>query len=1061
MSDKHFAKLKMDDLTVVIGVDVGGTNTDAVVLDKSTETARILSEVKTTTTADIASGVRESIRLVLLNLQDRFTKLAVQQVNVGTTHFVNAVVQGKRLAKVSVIRLCGTASKRLPPFSDFPESFAEKIQGSVFMTSGGCQFDAQEISEIDENEILSCLDMLKAKGESNIVVSGIFSPIRQDQEIKVVNLIKEHYPEASVTASHLIGRLGLLERENAAIMNECIKPLCKEAINGFRESLEDLGLKCPLFLTQNDGTIMSEDTALQFPVHTFASGPTNSMRGAAFLSGLEDAFVIDVGGTSTDVGVLTKGFPRHASAEVKIAGIRTNFRMPDVISIGLGGGSYVKSELNKVKVGPLSAGYRIPNEAYVFAEDGDLTDRLMTATDIAVAAGLAEVGNPENVAYIPHELVQSGVSVIQNMISNCIDQMRFNDRNIPLILVGGGSILVDTSKEFEGVSAVVKPDHYGVANAVGAALSQVSASIDRTVDLQTYIDASEMDTELNMKQSQKSKDGLMIASLNDSVRREFLKKARDKALEETIKQAKEEVLKAGGAKQTVQLLDKEDIPVSYIPGNATRLLVKVTAEMELQTETKYMFMIDSLKNKHSPQNLVKEKQTVTATGKRLESSEEEAITETTEYAPNINETTGEWLLCPYDIECLYIGAGILATGGGGNPHLGKISALRALKTGKRMRVVTPSMFFKSADKKNDLVVNVAFMGAPLVIYEKPMSGNESRGALESMQDMFNERQYRDGEMLNAAGVDIKTEGGATFIENYKLTKKQDTFRMGEHRVAAVMGMEIGGLNSMEPLIVGAELDLPIIDCDGMGRAFPELQMISQFMYGCESYPSAVADDKGQCAVLLKCDNAKQLEECFRRICITMGCTAGIVLSYINAKQVLDYTIQHSLSYAWRIGRTILEARRQNKSAVEEMMKCTNGRLLINGKLTDVRREITGGFTKGRIVIDGLETFAGKTITIDFQNEFLVARYEEEGQAGDVLACVPDLITVLDIDTAQPIPTEEVHYGMRISVVAMPVSPLMATERALKWVGPQAFGYSSDILYTPVSEFPNYGPIGPI
>ena len=1047
----------MGDLVVVIGVDVGGTNTDAVVLDKSSGTPRILSDVKTATTSDVTSGVREATRLVLLKLKNEFTQLAVQQVNIGTTHFVNAVVQGQNLAKVSVIRLCGTASKRLPPFSDFPESFAEKIQGSVFMTNGGCQFDAQEITEVDTDEILSCLETLKSKGERNIVVSGIFSPIRKDQEINVVNFIKEHYPEASVTASHLIGRLGLLERENAAILNECIKPLCRKTIQGFRHSLQDLGLECPLFLTQNDGTIMSEEIALQFPVHTFASGPTNSMRGAAFLSGLQDAFVVDIGGTSTDVGVLIKGFPRHASAEVKVGGVRTNFRMPDVVSIGLGGGSYVKAKSDALKIGPLSAGYRIPDEAYVFAKDGDLTGRSLTATDIAVAAGLAKVGNSENTSSVSRELVHKGISVMHEMVSSCIDQMRFNDRNIPLILVGGGSILIDSQNSFEGVSSVVTPEYYGVANAVGAALSQVSASIDRTVDLQKYIDTSDIDFDLQHPHDDDD-NGKHFASLSDNIRRELLKKARDKALEETIKQARQEALKSGGSEQSIQLLDKEDIPVSYIPGNATRILVKVTAEMELQTRKKFTVTLESLRNMNIPETLVREKQTVTATGKLLE--EETATTPTAVYEPNINETTGEWMLSPYDIECLYIGAGILATGGGGNPHLGKISAQQALKMGKRMRVVTPSKFYKTADKKKDIVVNVAFMGAPLVIYEKPMSGNESRGALESLQDMYNERQYNEEEIKVTNGVEVETEGGATFIENYKLTRKQETFRMGDKTVAGVMGMEIGGLNSMEPLIIGAELDLPILDCDGMGRAFPELQMISQFMYGCNSYPSAVADDKGQCAVLLKCDNAKQLETCFRRICITMGCTAGIVLGYLNAEQVTKYAIQNSLSYAWRIGRTILEARRENKHAVTEMMKCTNGRLLINGKLSDVRREITGGFNKGRIVIDGFESFVDKRVTIDFQNEFLVARYEEDGRAGDVLACVPDLITVLDIDTAQPIPTEEVHYGMRVSVVAMPVAPIMATETALKWVGPQAFGYSTDIQYRPVSEYPNYGPIGP-
>ena len=285
----------MDAPVVVIGIDVGGTNTDAVVVDRVRGKARVLSAAKTLTTADITSGVKEAIRLALLKLENRFTSVAVQQVNIGTTHFINAVVEGKRLAKVSVIRLCGTASKRLPPFSDFPSNIADAIKGSVFLVNGGYQFDGQDITKLDKTELLSVVETLKSRGERHIVVSGIFSPVRPDQEDEVVELIKTHYPEASVTASKSTGRLGLLERENAAILNECIRPLCVEVINGFRTSLGELGLDCPMFLTQNDGTIIHEDLALKFPVNTFASGATNSMRGAAFLSGVHDALVVDIG----------------------------------------------------------------------------------------------------------------------------------------------------------------------------------------------------------------------------------------------------------------------------------------------------------------------------------------------------------------------------------------------------------------------------------------------------------------------------------------------------------------------------------------------------------------------------------------------------------------------------------------------------------------------------------------------------------------------------------------------------------------------------------------------
>ena len=1055
-----FGIKNMEDLTVIIGIDVGGTNTDAVVLEKSTGTAKVLASVKTTTTGDITSGVRKAIRLVLLKLEDRVSEVNIQQVNIGTTHFVNAVVQGKNLAKVSVIRLCGTASKRVPPFSDFTESLAEKIKGSHFMSSGGCQFDGQEISAVDENEIISYLNILKERGEKNIVVAGIFSPVRQDQEIKVVELINKQYPEASVTASHMIGKLGLLERENAAILNECIKPLCLEVIKGFRLSLQDLSIECPLYLTQNDGTIISEEAALQFPVHTFASGPTNSMRGAAFLSGLENAFVVDIGGTSTDTGVLMKGFPRHASSEVKVGGIRTNFRMPDVISIGLGGGSYVTERNKKLKVGPLSAGYKLADEAYVFAENCDLSGRAVTTTDIAVAAGFANIGNAENVKSLPDEFTESAVTTIHEMISKSLDQMRFSDEKMPLILVGGGSIIVDDRKQFDGVSEIIKPEFYDVANAIGAALSQVSATIERTVDLEMYSDASKMLSPEEQKQANiKPGENVNFSSLSDDIRKILLTKSRDEALEQIAQDCTQCVLKLGGKADTIKLIDKEDIAINYIPGNATRILVKVVAELEPVSEKIHQLRLNVVRSKEFPENdtVIKEKQTVTATGTLLQ-EEENGETEFPE--PVIDEKTGEWILSPFDIECLYIGTGILATGGGGNPHIGKLSALRALKEGKRIRVVTPSRFYKTADKDNDVAVNVAFMGAPVVIYEKPMSGNESRGALESMQDMYNEREYKDGTTMNDHGIKVEIENGAIFVENYEPIKKQDNFRLGDKRIAAVMGMEIGGLNSQEPLVVGAELDVPVLDCDMMGRAFPELQMVTPFMYGCPAYPCAVADDKGRKAVLLHCEHPKQMEDCFRRICITMGCSAGIVLSYLNGHNVHEKSVLHSLSYAWRIGNTIKRARKENKSAVDAMIRCTNGKLLINGKLTDVKREITGGFSRGRVIVDGMDGFGNQKVVIDFQNEFLIARYVDNGNLGEALACVPDLITVVDIDTAQPIPTEEIHYGMRVSVVVMPVSPVMATEQALKWVGPQAFGYAEDIVYKPVSEFPNYEPVGP-
>src|SRR5207244_6781947 len=188
----------------------------------------------------------------------------------------------------------------------------------------------------------------------------------------------------AVTLSRDLGRIGLLERENAALLNAALVDLARVTVASFTRAIAASGIAAPLYLTQNDGTVMSADLAAALPVTSFAAGATNSMRGAAFLSGLSDAMVVDVGGTSTDIGQLRHGFPREANSVIEIGGVRTLFRMPDLLSIGLGGGSHVEKE--PVRVGPLSVGYRLTAEALVFG------GTRLTATDIAVAAGLVEVG---------------------------------------------------------------------------------------------------------------------------------------------------------------------------------------------------------------------------------------------------------------------------------------------------------------------------------------------------------------------------------------------------------------------------------------------------------------------------------------------------------------------------------------------------------------------------------------------------------------------------------------------------------------------------------------------
>src|ERR671935_241148 len=230
---------------------------------------------------------------------------------------------------------------------------------------------------------------LRRMGIRHAAVVAVFAPLRSTCEEAATAILLEELPELSVTLSHDLGQLGLLERENAAVLNAALKPLAERTINAIRQALVELGLRAPLYLTQNDGTLMSADYAERFPVLTFASGPANSMRGAAYLSGLRDAIVVDVGGTSSDFGALVGGFPREAGIAVTIGGVRTNFRMPDLLSLGLGSGSVVTD--NGRQVGPRSVGHRLVEEGLIF---GGST---LTASDIAVAAGRAAFRPPDRV----------------------------------------------------------------------------------------------------------------------------------------------------------------------------------------------------------------------------------------------------------------------------------------------------------------------------------------------------------------------------------------------------------------------------------------------------------------------------------------------------------------------------------------------------------------------------------------------------------------------------------------------------------------------------------------
>jgi N-methylhydantoinase A/oxoprolinase/acetone carboxylase beta subunit len=511
-----------------IGIDVGGTNTDAVALHGQAVTA----ECKVATTANVTDGIVAALRGLARRV--RFTPASVETILLGTTHFINALVEMRGLAPTAAVRLGLPATSALPPMVGWPPDLKAAIHGVSYLCHGGNEFDGRAISALDRDELMRTLDSIQEQGIRSVAISSVFSPAQPAMEEEVAALFREHAPDLRVTLSHAIGRMGLLQRENATIINACLSDLAARICTDLERTLRELGYTADLYLSRNDGTVMKLETAAEMPVATFASGPTNSMRGAAFLAGVQDCAVVDVGGTTTDVGMLSSGQPREATGDVRILGVPTNFKMPDVLSVGIGGGSRVLQEDGVVRIGPDSVGYRLTSEALVY---GGAT---LTATDLAVAAGLAEVGDRSRVSSLARSLVEEALAIIGARVADIVDRMRTSPHQVPVVYVGGGSILLPD--RLEGQGPTIRPDHFDVANAVGAAISKVGGEVDR------------------------------IVSMSPRERDVVLDSAREEAMERAIA--------AGARPGTVEIIEIDEIPITYLPGDASRIRVRAVGELD-------------------------------------------------------------------------------------------------------------------------------------------------------------------------------------------------------------------------------------------------------------------------------------------------------------------------------------------------------------------------------------------------------------------------------------------------------------------------------------------------
>lgn len=990
---------------VRIGVDVGGkltyirsmfqqpankhppgTNTDAVAIDPTLQhspSRGVLAHHKAPTTPDVTSGIEEAVRKVLE--QSAIPSEQIASVTVGTTAFLNSVVEqdARRLSRVAIIRLSKSFLREVKPFSDWPPGLTNLIKGYVGYVDGGLHIDGSEEAPVVEEQVVRECQEIKKLGLTAIVIAGVYSPIDEThkQEDTVKQIVLREIPGADVVCSHEVANIGFLERENASILNASILKYARKTVKRFRSAMKSLRLTCPLFLTQNDGTLLDSYSAARVPIRTFSSGATNSMRGAAYLAGHDigtsSAIVVDVGGTTSDVGVLLpSGLPRQASAYVTVAGVRVNYSMPHLHSIGLGGGSLVRQTDGKVTVGPDSVGHYLTSEALVFG------GKTTTATDIAVAAGKASIGASGAVEHLTKDFIKEAEDRIKALLEGAIDLIKTSPEPLPVLLVGGGSMLAPES--LAGSSKLIRPPFHDVANAVGAACSKAGGSVDivQGVSSQTEAQATEYAKNLAIKRA----------------------------------------IAAGAVENSVFIAEIETMPLQYV-ANQLRTIVKAVGELDIDMQT-------SLQEDETEEEeeVFEEEVAKSHTQKVMDVTPVDPRT----YRPTIvvDEATGisEWYLTETDLGFLADGCYVLGCAGGGSPAASKIQLRDMLRSGHRIRVIDSSDLEEKAN-----IYWGGHMGSPATSVER----------LQSLET----------------------------VEAFKVLMEY----LREDSFDAVMGLEIGGANGMEPFLVGSSrfFDRPIIDADWMGRAYPTYhQTVLAVHAPGQLVPCAIDSGDGISIIMTRASNDEIVDRALRASCSEMGSRVGMAAKPTTKALVTQHGVQNTISLAWRIGRCIAKAEASNsmstiaEAIVEEAGGSKSAKVLFRGKIVAVERRLFKGHSYGEVHIASVSTeeddgagivgrvpaiATGGLMKIPFKNENIYAEHVAEDGTSRIIAAVPDLVCVLDKESGKALGVPEFKYGYQVIVLGITCSPRWTeTPRGLAIGGPKAFGY--DIEYKPLGEY---------
>jgi N-methylhydantoinase A/oxoprolinase/acetone carboxylase beta subunit len=507
----------------VIGVDIGGTNTDAVLVDNN---EKIIFAAKTTTTDDISISFKSVLKQVLD--QGKVQAEAIKGIYLGTTQATNAILQKRDLYRVGLIRIAGHKPNTLPAGFSWPKDLKNIVIAATETIDGGLECHGGELTAFSKEKTCQAIERLIKKNIDSIAIVGVFSPLNGYQENEVASLVHAMYgSDFPISLSHQIGGIGFIERENSTILNAALKRVIQQGFRHLQSVCQMLKFTCPLMVTQNDGSLIEIERAINYPVLTISAGPTNSFIGGSKLAELNNAIVVDIGGTSTDVGLVRKGFPLRSLNKSNIGGVSLNFPMPDVLSIALGGGSEISFYNGGVVIGPKSVAKTIETEAMSFGGN------VLTLTDVALSMGHLEIhhADPKRIFSLSSDQSKMILNQVRDKIQHLVVKMQGEYKDLPVILVGGGSSLIPQKQLGNNYFT---PKFFNVANAYGAALAEISGCVDAIVSLQK----------------------------------------RDEVLDNLYQEAKQKAITQGADPKTLRLIDQQIIPYHYIPNQMARVIVR-------------------------------------------------------------------------------------------------------------------------------------------------------------------------------------------------------------------------------------------------------------------------------------------------------------------------------------------------------------------------------------------------------------------------------------------------------------------------------------------------------